>query len=158
MSNLAIVHVIEEEEDFVPPPPLSDDDDDGIEEFDPWIYIPYPIALERENTVNIIKPDENRYGKDISFCAEISEDEMLFGKKEEKICDICCECWVNMTTCCGHEYCAFCVIKIIVAEKKNAPQPRCSFCREPFKKITTTSIAAATILTDWAEKSFPNDL
>lgn len=157
MSNNANVHVIEEDEEFVPPPPLMDDDDWW---FEPGTDtdIPPPIDLERENTVNIIEPYENRYGKDISFCAEISEDEMLFGKKEEKICDICCECWVNMTTCCGHEYCAFCVIKIIVAEKKNAPQPRCSFCREPFKKITTTSIAAATILTDWAEKSFPNDL
>ena len=48
-------------------------------------------------------------------------------------------------------------IKIIIAEKKNAPQPRCSFCREPFKKLTTSSISVATVLTDWAEKSFSND-
>jgi len=157
MSNIANVHVIEEDEEFVPPPPLMDDDDWWFEPGNDT-DIPPPIAFERQNTVNIIELYENRYGKDISFCVEISEDEMLFGKKEEKMCDICCECCVNMTTCCGHEYCALCVIKIIVAEKKNAPQPRCAFCREPFKKITTTSIAAATILTDWAENSFPNPI
>ena len=151
-NNASNVHVIEEEDDFVPPPPIIDDDDDLSD-----IEIPPLIPFERQNTINIIENDKNRYGKDISFHVEISEDEMLFGKKEEKICEICYEFCVNMTTCCGHEYCASCVIKIIIAEKKNAPQPRCSFCREPFKKLTTSSISVATVLTDWAEKSFSND-
>ena len=156
MSNNAIVHVIEEEEDYVPPPPLSDDEDDGIEEFEPWIYLS-PIQLERERTVNIIEEDENRYGKDLSFHTEISEEEMLFGITDHEFCNICCDSWANMTASCGHKYCPFCVVKIIIAERKNAPQPRCSFCRVPFNKFTTPSISTAVVLTDWAEKSFPTD-
>jgi hypothetical protein len=156
MSNNAIVHVIEEEEDYVPPPPLSDDEDDGIEEFEPWIYLS-PIPLERENTVNIIEEDENRYGKDLSFHTEKSEEDMLFGIVEHEFCNICCDSWANMTASCGHKYCPFCVVKIIIAERKNAPQPRCSFCRVPFNKFTTPSISTALVLTDWAEKSFPTD-
>jgi len=153
MSNYSNIHIIEEDEEFVPPPPLMDDDDwwfePGTDE------IPDGIPFERQNNINIIEPDENRYGKDLSFHAECSEEEMLFGFKEHEFCDICCESCANMTASCGHKYCAFCVIKIIIAEKKNAPQPRCSFCRVPFSKFTTPSIATSVVLTDWAEKSFP---
>jgi len=156
MSNYANIHIIEEEEDFVPPPPLMDDDDWWFEPGTDADILP-SISLERENTVNIVEPDENRYGKDLSFHAECSEEEMLFGFKEHEFCDICCESWANMTASCGHKYCAFCVIKIIIAEKKNAPQPRCSFCRVPFKKFTTPSISTAVVLTEWAENSFPTD-
>jgi hypothetical protein len=155
-NNASIVHVIEEEEDFVPQPPVIDDDDD---DYLSDSEIPPLIPFERQSSiVNIIEQDKNRYGKDLSFHAEISEEEMLFGFKEHEFCDICCESWTNMTASCGHKYCAFCVIKIIIAEKKNAPQPRCSFCRVPFNKFTTPSIATAVVLTDWAEKSFPNTL
>lgn len=108
----------------------------------------HPEVISTEN-----KKSGAELAKEIVIAVECTDDEIIFGKKEE---DTCASCYIYVGTLvsnCGHIFCGQCVVDQLESAKDTCLRPCCplSSCRASFTRIVSSYPATLAALSNHIE-------
>ena len=112
-----------------------------------------PAKVHPEITTIENKKSGAELAKEIVIAVECTEDEMIFGKKEEDDCASCYICVGTLVSNCGHVFCGQCVVDQLESAKDTYLRPCCPLnsCRTSFTKILSSYPRTLAALTDHIE-------